>query len=316
MLTAITEETNVSLEQGFLDRTYLHLTNGNISQGVDLLIDTLHRVRAILEPREWNDYIENVCLKHPVMKLMHQGPLTSRAYLKPRGYAGDAQMIDYIYGVDDDRYAPEATSDIGEQIFEYCMRRPAPVAVRERRRIVANHIDALAKRINKPRILALAAGCLREADISVAVKQRKIGEFIALDQDPQSLAVVERDYSQYGVSTVCADVHSLVKQNMKLGKFDFVYATGLFDYLKRPFAKRLARTMLSMTRPGGQILIPNFAPDVPDVGYMEAFMGWKLVYRDGEDLLALFEQADLTDYDLFSGANNNIVYVIVRKPKS
>ena len=95
MLTAITEETNVSLEQGFLDRTYLHLTNGNISQGVDLLIDTLHRVRAILEPREWNDYIENVCLKHPVMKLMHQGPLTSRAYLKPRGYAGDAQMIDY-----------------------------------------------------------------------------------------------------------------------------------------------------------------------------------------------------------------------------
>jgi extracellular factor (EF) 3-hydroxypalmitic acid methyl ester biosynthesis protein len=316
MPTAISEETYVSLKQAFLDRAYTHLLNGNTAEGIDLICDTLRRLKSILEPEEWDDYIENICMKHPIVDLLHQDPFTWRSYSKPRGYAGDAKIIDYIYGFEDHKPAPEGTSEIGKQIFKYGLSRPAPVAVRERRRIAASNIDAVANKIHKPRILALAAGCLREAEISSAVKEHRIGELVALDQDPESLAIVKKEYSKYGVSTLCADICSLMKQYIQLGEFDFVYATGLFDYLNRPFARRFARIMLAMTKPGGQVMIPNFVPDIPEVGYMEAFMDWKLVYRDGDDLLDLFDQSDLSDYDLFEGENKNIAYLIVRKPKN
>jgi len=172
MPTAICEETYVSLKQAFLDRAYTHLLNGDTADGMDLLGDTLRRLKVILEPEEWEDYIENICKKHPILDLLHQDPFTWRSYSKPRGYAGDAQIIDYIYGLEENKPAPEGTTKIGKKIFKYCLNRPAPVAVRERRRITAANIDAVAEKINKPRILALAAGCLREAEISSAVKER------------------------------------------------------------------------------------------------------------------------------------------------
>jgi len=315
MLTAIDEQTSVTLEQDFLCRAHIHLVNGEARQGMNLLFDSLWDKRATLEPEEWDDYVESICQKHPIVDLLYQDPFTRRAYSKPRGYAGDAQLIDYIYGGGKGKPAPEGTSEIGKQIFKCFMSRPGAAAVRERCRIAAAHIDALVKRISRPRILALAAGCLREAEISSAVKEHRIGEFIALDQDPKSLAIIEREYSQYGVTTLCSNIRSLVRQYTELGQFDFVYATGLFDYLGRSFARRLAGIMLAMTKPGGQVMIPNFTPDTREMGYMEAFMDWKLVYRNGDDLLALFDPPDLTDYELFTGKNGNIVYLLVRKPE-
>lgn len=39
------------------------------------------------------------CLSHFLRGLLHQDPFTYRAFSKPRGYAGDAVMTDYIYGL-------------------------------------------------------------------------------------------------------------------------------------------------------------------------------------------------------------------------
>jgi hypothetical protein len=34
-----------------------------------------------------------------------------------------------------------------------------------------------------------------------------------------------------------------------------------------------------MLKPGGRLLVANFLHDLPNVGYMESFMGWPLIYR-------------------------------------
>jgi hypothetical protein len=44
---------------------------------------------------------------------------------------------------------------------------------------------------------------------------------------------------------------------------------------------------VQMTRPGGMMLIPNFLTGVRDSGYMEAFMDWRLIYRNHADMLVL-----------------------------
>jgi len=65
---------------------------------------------------------------------------------------------------------------------------------------------------------------------------------------------------------------------------DLVYAAGLYDYLSQPLATRLTKTMFDMLRPGGKLQVANFVPDHPEVGYMETFMQWSLIYRTESQL--------------------------------
>jgi len=46
-------------------------------------------------------------------------------------------------------------------------------------------------------------------------------------------------------------------------------AAGLFDYLLQRLAQRLTRAMFDLLHPGGRMLVTNFVPLIPDIGYME-----------------------------------------------
>ena len=102
-------------------------------------------------------------------------------------------------------------------------------------------------------------------------------------------------------------------RHLDVGLFDLVYSTGLFDYLQQPVARRLVTNLFQLLNPGGRLLVANFLPGIRDVGYMEAFMDWRLVYRDEDALNALFTREDLANHEFFMGANRNIAYVVVRK---
>src|SRR5262249_8660423 len=101
-----------------------------------------------------------------------------------------------------------------------------------------------------------------------------------------------------------------------LGPFDFVYATGLFDYLPLAAAQRLTWTMFQMLRPRGRLLVANFLPGILDVGYMESFMDWKLIYRDRRDMIRLADdspQQEILDIRIVAEENQNIIFLLVTK---
>ena len=85
MPTEIDDETTASPTQTFLDRAYAYLLSGDTKEGMVLLADTLRKLKMKLESKEWDEYISDVCLRHPVAGLVHQDPFTGRAYRKPRG---------------------------------------------------------------------------------------------------------------------------------------------------------------------------------------------------------------------------------------
>src|SRR5262249_38418269 len=58
-------------------------------------------------------------------QVLHQDPFTYRAFSKPRGYAGDAVMMDYIYGLGDARQADEDATPIGRAVFAHMATRPS-----------------------------------------------------------------------------------------------------------------------------------------------------------------------------------------------
>ena len=258
--------------------------DGSLDGAIDRLTRGLERHRSSLPSEVWARQAQRL-VAHPLTHLLHQDPFTRRCYTKPRGYAGDARMLDYIYGETDD----DDSTELGKRILEANREGPAPRAVRYRRDVLAAAIDEAAERVDRPRILAVACGHLREARCSKALQKGQIGELVAFDQDARSLDVVNRDCGRFGVRTELGRVRDLIvgRHAADLMGFDLIYAAGLYDYLRDDAARRLTRTLFDMLNPGGSLLVANFLPGIRDRGYMESFMNWHLIYRTPGEIAAL-----------------------------
>jgi hypothetical protein len=283
-------------------------------QALDELFGALRERKLTSQPAEWQAFIEH-CQAHRLMKLLHRDPFTFRAFSKPRGYAGDAVMMDYIYGREEQWPLPEADA-IGTQIFNFTTQAPASEGVRARRAYIAAKIDRLSEEKRHPHILAIASGHLREVNLSAAIRRRKTGRLLALDADALSLAEVRKCYSCYGVETVQASFREMIGRQNRAEEFDLVYSTGLFDYLNQKTARRLVTGMFHMLRPGGSLIVANFLPGVRDIGYMETFMGWNLIYRSrGEmvDLTMGIPEEQVKEVTVLSEEHRNIVFLQLTK---
>jgi len=285
-----------------------------IHLALDELFVALRERKLNSTAAEWAAFVALARL-HPLTELLHQDPFTYRAFSKPRGYAGDAEMMDFIYGREE-HWSPPPAEPIGRQVFDYTTLAPASEGVRARRAFMASRIDRLAEDRSRPHILSIAAGHLREAGLSAAVRRRRTGRFVALDADAVSAAKVRDCYSCYGVETVTASFRRLLGGQHGAGEFDLVYSTGLFDYLNQKLGRRLVTAMFRMLRPRGSLIVANFLPDVRDIGYMETFMDWNLVYRGrGEmvDLTSDIPEAEVREVQLVSEECKNIIFLQVTR---
>lgn len=278
---------------------------------MEILHSGLNKLRKTLPEKEWQQYVRTHARNHPIRELLHQDPFTARSFKKPRGYAGDAELIDYIYG---EGQWPSQASALGQEICQFLNQQPSAVSVRERRQLLSAQLDLLAEGIEKPRVLSVACGHLREALLSRAVSEDRIAELVAFDQDPESLAVVTRDLAGRRVTPVQGSVRSLLAGKHNLGDFNFVYSAGLFDYLADRLASRLVAQMFSMLRPGGKLWVANFCKHLSEAGYMESFMDWWLILRDEPEVAAFCSELpreQLASTRMFRDSSSNVIYLEV-----
>jgi len=187
---------------------------------------------------------------------------------------------------------------------------------RARRQIIADQIDEIAADSSRPRVLAIGAGHLREADLSRAVGRGVLGDVVAFDRDRASLAVVDRDYGPKGVRTLQGRVQSLFDGTFDLSTFDLVYATGLYDYLPWWQAKQLTTALFGMVNPGGRLLIANVTPAFAQASYIETYLDWWLIYRSEKQLAEVAE--GIADHETkhrrtFQDGEGNIAFLEVVK---
>ena len=255
-----------------LARVWSELRGGQVQRGMDELFQGLRSLRRELPGEQWKAFVEEA-RAHSLCRLLREDPLTNHAYERPRGYPGDAALLDLIYdGFDSSFLFPKDTTELGRGLFRYMAAAPAAQAVRSRRRILAGLVDECAADTPGARVLSVAAGHLREAELSHAVTTGRLAEYVALDQDAESLAAIEARHRADGVvRTVEASARDLVANKHQLGEFDLIYSAGLFDYLSQRFAKVLLNSLFQMLRPGGRLVVFNFLPDIRDVGYMGDF---------------------------------------------
>ena len=252
---------------------------------------------------------------HRIAKLLWEDPGTAWAAAAPRGYHGDAHLIDFIYEHKAAAREVDTASVRGRAVNAMMVSSSAAVAVQERRRLLARWLDAAAERSRQAEVLVLASGHLRELELAQCAGQ--LARIVALDQDPASIEEMKRTHQ--GLDTlfpVVASIGRIIVKPLVHGRFDLVYAAGLFDYLDDTTAKRLLSGMFTALKPGGRMLFANFCHDVVDYGYMESFMNWRLLTRDEPEMRTLLDvlpQAEIANTFVFRGLNRAVVYAVVEK---
>ena len=301
-----------SFGEAILDDTLAGLRAGCVPEAMQKLFTGLLQFRRDAGDEAWSHFAKHDFPAHPVRPLLHESPFGRRSFEKPRGYAGDAVLLDYIY----DPSSMPCDTDLGHEISAFETQTTACRSVRSRKDILARTIDETAAEFARPRIASIACGHLREAAQAAAVRAGRIGEYLAIDQDRESLAVVEREYGLLGVTPVHDTVRSLLGGKSPFSGFHLVYAAGLYDYLPAPVAARLTAVLFQMLAPGGRLLVANFHPRLPAIGHMETAMGWWLIYRTESEMQLLsaeIEKREIDSHRIFRDPDQNVVFLEIRR---
>lgn len=260
--------------------------------------------------------LREIAMDHRVARYVYQCPFTAHSRDKPRGYAGDAHLIDYIYGHPDALERPGLASAIGQRIMAHNLESPSAAAVRARRTIIGAKIAEAVERTRKPRILSVACGNSRELELVRPEVLDAIGTFIGFDQDAVSLeTTASHGLGGRPIRVEQGTIIDLIRSPEPSG-FDLVYAAGLFDYLSDRLCRRLTKSLVARLNSGGRLLLANFLPGIRDVGYMEAFMHWTLIYRDRAqimDFVGDVEAGEIGRLHYFMEPNRNIGFLEVVK---
>ena len=303
----------VSSAQSYWHQLWDRCRSGDIVSTVYETADAMLRVKRNLNNAEkWRAFAQADQFAG-LRQALREDPFSNRAVSRPRGYPGDAVLLDMAYRIVG---PPEFTSTIGRMAFEATTNSPGSRSVRARKLCVAKFIDSVADEIDKARIVSVACGHLRELDSSKAFTEARLTGFLGVDQDAESIAVVEKLYGSRGVNARCATLKDFLQRKVDAGPFHGIYSVGLFDYLDDTTAAKATSAMFRMLAPGGRLLIANLAPSLADIAYMEAIMDWWMIYRSESQLAGIAAKAigiDAADVRTFSDVLGNVAFAEIRR---
>ena len=223
-----------------------------------------------------------------------------RAYYKPKGYAGDFLMMEHIY-----KDVAEGEGKLGEIIDGFCLQRPGSLAIRGRRRLLAEQLGKISeetsKRQGSTRIMNLACGPNRELfDFLSNCDYSETIEALCVDVDSEALQYTNQYVNIFphraSIRLMSENVikWSLGKASQQIGSYDIIYSAGLCDYLDVKLFQALIKQCHRHLSPGGTLILGNFAP-YNDSLFLDRLLKWELIYRTQEDLKEIFSATPFKD---------------------
>lgn len=269
----------------------LALSTGNEAQVAAVVPEMIERLsswRSALPPMVWDE----VCLdlrSSALMPQLLQDPMTCRSHLRPQGLVSDARLFDLIHGRGPGLAALREASERGRRIAAALLARPFCRAIRMGRLMIAEALRGALVGRSQPSILTVGAGHLPEIDFDFVAACHPDARILALDEDPAALDHLAQTRPQVEARAISETFG--IGELLSGQDFDFVCLPLLANALPGDAVRTLLLDILPRLAPGGRLLLGNFAPDAADRGYLEAFMGWKLIYRDEAALRQLARRA-------------------------
>lgn len=230
-------------------------------------------------------------------------PFIGRALQKPRGYAGDFEMMNQIYR---DKFE-------GSTLFEVLMHRygineSSSQSVKYRKGYLIDQIQKESKGKSSFVVGSVACGPAREVvDLLAAmpVEGSEKYTFVLMDQDIEALVNAKRNVKETIIRRglhcqahfVPLSVKAILEgaeESQILGMFDFdmIYSAGLYDYLHQPVAQVLTKILCRSVR-DGLVIIGNFHPSNPTKTISELVADWRLIHRTDADMMDLIPDANV-----------------------
>jgi SAM-dependent methyltransferase len=232
----------------------------------------------------------------PVLEV---GTLQHHARFKPRGYAGDYQMLSRICNQD---LCPHPLGRVFDRFF---LRQAAPRAVRSRTQAIAASLVRHFLQHEGPVYQAVSVGSGPAIDVRLAAEtlpaaERSRLEVKLLDLDPEALEYAGKQLELLlapgALECLRENLPRLPKRRdlgQTVGTPDFLVCSGLFDYLTDEGGAALLGSFWRQLAPGGLLLVGNFAPHNPSRAYMEWIGNWYLTYRTAGQLEQVTHQAGI-----------------------
>lgn len=247
-----------------------------------------------------------------------------RTNLKPRGYAGDSEMMAMIY---ENRH--RGASTFAKLMHKHPIEHPAAQAVRNRRSLITETLRGMQDSfIGLPqrgfKILSLACGPAMELnDFLLNENDFNRFNFSLLDQDRTALMDAARNIERIEnahklkvkVNYLKDSVRTMLSTSQiseKWGQYHYIYSMGLFDYLTPPVASAVMVKLYELLVPGGSLLVGNFHVQNPSRFYMEYWCDWVLYYRTEADMLAMLDEPNAKKVVTFENSGSQMFLKITK----
>ena len=249
----------------------------------------------------------------------------TRTNLKPRGYAGDSEMMRMVYL---NQYQGDSTFE--KLMHKYPIDQPGAQSVRYRRKIVVQMLRKVENEMHiseqqELKVLSVACGPAFEVwDILVSPANLKKYHFTLLDQDRLALNeaskvihdIEKKLNTRVQVKYVEASVRLLITNSLfkrNLEKFDFIYSMGLFDYLSPRVAKVVLENLFQRLNPGGRMIIGNFHSSNKNKCLLDYWLDWNLYHRTEKEFMDLLKNLPKVDASIFFEDTGNQMFLNIKK---
>ena len=227
-------------------------------------------------------------------------PLGARSLLKPRGYAGDSELMRMIYLND---YQGDST--FSKLMHKHAVEHRASQSVRNRIALIARMINDFQSRSNElsaDRLKVLSVGCGPAFELENIFRNSKNPtnfSFSLFDQDPEALLdaadTVRGVERKQGIRPVVDYIRGSVRTMLfsrrfkqEGGQFDFIYIMGLLDYLSSRVGQAVLGRLYRLLKPGGELVAGNFHVSNQSRYNMEYWGDWFLIHRTEVDFRKMF----------------------------
>jgi len=213
---------------------------------------------------------------------------------KPLGYGGDYITMKYIYDYNEMNYLGDAS--YSKLINKYTCSIDVACSNIARKEYFKQQILSNLKNNKITKILSVGSGPARE--LIELIKLDKINqqlEFYCLDFEQMAIDYVRRQLDNLSFDNNCLDI-KFVKTNLidlfkdsdlkeYLRGMDFIYISGVFDYLSQRLCCRIVKDMFKLLNSKGRLVVANMSlENSKHRAYYEMFGEWKMIHRTKEDM--------------------------------
>ena len=265
--------------------------------------------------RQWN-YLYSIKLSLTQENLLYElfkpylteDSMMGLTFLKPRGYAGDFELIDKIYW----KWKSPKTKSF-HKWDDYYHSRAGAIAVRNRKEYLKTQLSHLNSGKENPRVLDLACGPCSDIYEFLSTHPRSNIEFDCLDMDKDAIEYASGMCDNYYGQINFINKNALRYKTDK--KYNLIWSAGLFDYFSDKIFIRLISRMYSLLDKNGEVVIGNFSPQNSARGLMEVSLQWFLHHRDEQDLKTLAIKAGVDESKIKIGSEETGVNLFLHLSK-